>query len=162
MSEVNLVDPVVSFRRSLTLILLLQISASLLTLVAGACVLGHVAPGSQCLLFSRKGKQFFQKKKFYFSFPNFPPNRRALSVIRAILLLRDAWLRSCPLLSSGDIHCHSQLEADQRRFEGFKPNSFEELEMSKSESDDCSSSVGKLLSDSDLVSNIDSRLQSFM
>ena len=56
MSAVNLVDPVASLRRSLTLILLLQISASLLTLVTGACVLSHVAPRSQCLLFSRKGK----------------------------------------------------------------------------------------------------------
>lgn len=162
MSDVNLVDPVASFRRSLTLILLLQISASLLTLVAGACVLGHVAPRSQCLLFSRKGKEKNRKRKFYFSFPNFLPNRRALSVIRAVLLLRAARLRSCPLLPSGYNHCHSQLEADQRSFKGFKPDSFEELEMSKSESDDCSSSVDKLLSDSDLVSDIDSRLQSFM
>ena len=160
MSAVNLVDPVASLRRSLTLILLLQISASLLTLVTGACVLSHVAPRSQCLLFSRKGK-IIHSETFTF-FPYFPLNRWALSVIRAILLLRALRLRSYPLLPSDDHHCHCQLEADQKRCEDIKPDSSEELEMSKSETDDSSSPVDKLLSDSDLVSDIDSQLQSFL
>ena len=69
MSAVNLVDPVASLRRSLTLILLLQISASLLTLVTGACVLSHVAPRSQCLLFSRKGKIIHSDSETF----TFPP-----------------------------------------------------------------------------------------
>jgi len=43
--------PVSSFRRSLTVILILQTSASLLTLLAGSCILVHVTPRSQCLLF---------------------------------------------------------------------------------------------------------------
>jgi len=44
-------NPVSSFRRSLTVILILQTSASLLTLLAGSCILVHVTPRSQCLLF---------------------------------------------------------------------------------------------------------------
>ena len=74
MSAVNLVDPVASLRRSLTLILLLQISASLLTLVTGACVLSHVAPRSQCLLFSRKGK-IIHSETFRYFFSLFSPQQ---------------------------------------------------------------------------------------
>lgn len=89
-------DPVSSLRRSLTVILILQTVASLLTLLAGSCVLAHVAPRSKCPLFSHKGKCIIIQKVFLFSLSGY-----------LIYLLTDGTALSfgpyyfCELLGSG-------------------------------------------------------------